>query len=191
MRKCFLDLFSGLGGASEAFLDGWDVLRIDNNPLLLDLAPDTVLCDITDFKATTEVIGEWLDHGKIPDIFVIWASPPCNQYSYANAKRDPHLFDNTCVLAADMIIEYFFPNYWIVENVHGANETFTEIFGSSPHVHGNLCLWGNLPRFTVKLEHRKLDAKGSRALRPNYRALVPYKFSMALRKAIETQTRLF
>lgn len=191
MRKCFLDLFSGLGGASEAFLDGWDVLRIDNNPLLLELAPDTVLQDITDIQATSKIIRDWYDSDEMPEIFVIWASPPCNQYSYANAKRDPNLFDNTCVLATRDLIMNWLPDVWIVENVHGANETFTEIFRSSPHVHGNLCLWGNLPRFTVKFEHRKLDAKGSRALRPNYRALVPYKFSMALRKAIETQTRLF
>ncbi len=191
MRKCFLDLFSGLGGASEAFLDGWDVLRIDNNPLLLDKAPDTFLCDITDLKATTELIGEWYDSGKTPDIFVIWASPPCNQYSFANAKRNSNTFDNSCVNAAQMIIEYFIPDYWIIENVHGARNTFTEILGHEPYVINQFCLWGKFPKFKVALAHRKLDAKGSRALRPNYRALVPYKFSRELRKTIETQQTLF
>ena len=35
MTHEMLDLFSGLGGASEAMLNhGWDVLRIENNPEL-------------------------------------------------------------------------------------------------------------------------------------------------------------
>ena len=191
MRKCFLDLFSGLGGASEAFLDGWDVLRIDNNPLLLDEAPDTILCDITDLKATTEVIREWYDSDVMPEIFVIWASPPCNQYSFANAKRDSRSFDNACVAAARALIMNWLPDYWIIENVHGARKTFTEILGHEPYVINQFCLWGKFPKFKVALAHRKLDAKGSRALRPNYRALVPYKFSRELRKTIETQQTLF
>jgi site-specific DNA-cytosine methylase len=36
-----LDLFSGLGGASEAFVRaGWEVMRIENNPLLSEV-PNT------------------------------------------------------------------------------------------------------------------------------------------------------
>ena len=40
-----LDLFSGLGGASEAMLaNGWEVLRIENNPELA-LVPNTkIMC---------------------------------------------------------------------------------------------------------------------------------------------------
>jgi hypothetical protein len=39
MMKYMLDLFSGLGGTSEAFLidQKWEVTRIDNNPLLEDV----------------------------------------------------------------------------------------------------------------------------------------------------------
>lgn len=51
MNKHFLDLFSGLGGASEAFLkdaSNWNVLRIDNNPLLSEV-PNTVIMDLNDF----------------------------------------------------------------------------------------------------------------------------------------------
>ena len=54
MRKHFLDLFSGLGGASEAFvqdLDNWTVLRIDNNSLLGGV-PFTVIDDIEHVSKT-------------------------------------------------------------------------------------------------------------------------------------------
>ena len=48
--KYMLDLFSGLGGASEAFVDcpGWNVLRVENNPLLSGV-PNTVIMDINNF----------------------------------------------------------------------------------------------------------------------------------------------
>jgi len=45
--KHMLDLFSGLGGASEAMVrdDTWSVLRIENNPLLGGV-PYTVIDDV-------------------------------------------------------------------------------------------------------------------------------------------------
>jgi len=37
-KRSMVDLYAGLGGASEAMIrTGWDVLRIDNNPLLVDV----------------------------------------------------------------------------------------------------------------------------------------------------------
>jgi site-specific DNA-cytosine methylase len=41
-----LDICSGLGGASEAFIDaGWEVTRLENNPLLTNESkiPDGLL----------------------------------------------------------------------------------------------------------------------------------------------------
>ena len=49
-----IDLFSGLGGASEAFVrDGWTVIRIENN-MLLSGVPHTRMLDISRWQ-------EWLD----------------------------------------------------------------------------------------------------------------------------------
>jgi len=83
MRKHFLDLFSGLGGASEAFvqdLDHWTVLRIDNNPLLGGV-PFTIIDDIRNIKPN---YGVYLD----AKIECIWASPPCREFSngYSSPK---------------------------------------------------------------------------------------------------------
>ena len=44
-----LDLFSGLGGASQAFLDhGHDVVRIENNPLLSGIT-NTCIMGVDEF----------------------------------------------------------------------------------------------------------------------------------------------
>ena len=43
-----LDLFSGLGGASEAMLqsDDWEVIRVENNEELLGHVPRTFIFDV-------------------------------------------------------------------------------------------------------------------------------------------------
>ena len=71
--KCMIDMFSGLGGASEAFIDreDWRVLRFDNNPLLKDVK-DTIICDDM-FLLIPGVPGE---------IDLLWASPPCREFSH-------------------------------------------------------------------------------------------------------------
>ena len=49
--KHMLDLFSGLGGASEAMVqdDTWSVLRIENNPLLGGV-PFTIIDDVRNLQ---------------------------------------------------------------------------------------------------------------------------------------------
>ena len=49
--RLMLDLFSGLGGASEAMYqsDEWSVLRYDNNPDL-GYVPATTICDLKEFQ---------------------------------------------------------------------------------------------------------------------------------------------
>ena len=51
-----LDLCSGLGGFSEAFVNDldWEVMRIENNPLLSEV-PHTEIIDIFDFR----VLSRW------------------------------------------------------------------------------------------------------------------------------------
>ena len=93
MKRHFLDLFSGLGGASEAFvhdLDNWTVLRIDNNPLLGGV-PYTVIDDITQIPVK-HYDSAW-------KIDCIWASPPCTDFSggfnspKSKAARSPEGLD--------------------------------------------------------------------------------------------------
>lgn len=63
-----LDLFSGTGGASQAFLDrGHDVVRIDNDPQFADV-PNTIIDDVRNDMYSGE-------------FDVVWASPPCQAFS--------------------------------------------------------------------------------------------------------------
>lgn len=64
-----LDLFSGLGGWSQAFMDaGHEVVRIELDPRFKDV-PGTVTADVRDFKET--------------GFDVALASPPCEGFSVA------------------------------------------------------------------------------------------------------------
>ena len=207
--KVFIDLFAGLGGASAAFYDDpeWFVIRIDNNPILLEHTDGLILSDIADVDRTMAII-----HRRILDQranlhvtgdpnemqlkkLIIWASPPCNQYSLANMNRDPDNFDNTLIEATLQYIDRLNPDAWIIENVKGAIETFDEIIGL-PWCQsvGAIFLWGQFPilsfRDASSRTHTKMLNKGSRALRPNLRALIPYSVSAAYKSSVEYQKTL-
>jgi site-specific DNA-cytosine methylase len=73
-----LDLFSGLGGASEAFLTaGHDVVRIENNPLLSEV-PNTQSMCVFELRDFLEANHETQNCDK-EQIDLIWASPPCER----------------------------------------------------------------------------------------------------------------
>jgi hypothetical protein len=82
---------------------------------------DTVTVDIISrFNPTHNVnILEW-DYKVYPPHYfdIIWASPPCTQYSIAKTQgvRDLEGAD-TLVKKAFEIIDYFKPKTWILENV--------------------------------------------------------------------------
>ncbi|GAI29454.1 unnamed protein product, partial [marine sediment metagenome] len=61
-----VDLCCGLKGASKAMTErGWTVITLDISP---DFEPDIV----------ADVRG-WSYQGETPDL--VWASPPCNEFS--------------------------------------------------------------------------------------------------------------
>lgn len=208
-----IDLFSGLGGASSAFVNdpAWRVLRIDNNPDLLQFAPDTVMCDLTDTVEALRIIDEWLTemvarHGPCRRL-VVWASPPCYEFSQAfNAPRSiaqregrgaqfsPSL---KCVSATKIIIAELMPEAWAVENVRGAIPDFRPFFGEFRQRHGPFFLWGKFPLLSlaglaIKSKQAAGDAHrhGPKWLRQNKRAEVPFEFSERFKDALEAQTTL-
>lgn len=200
-----LDLCSGLGGFSEAFIEaGHDVLRIENNPLLEEV-PNTRLMCIFEFRDYLEehyknpqTMGDMLMTARFHKIDVILFSPPCYEFSVAyNAPRSNHEreFPNVPwdpsldILECGMdIIKMLKPTWHIVENVRGAIKYFKEDLGSPRQINDAYVFWGNFPSFVPKAFPSKAD-KDSRhsPLRANIRGKIPIEISKELLFAIESQ----
>lgn len=196
----FIDLFSGLGGASWAFDNhpNWKTIKIDNNPDLTRFNRGLHVMDISNTDEILTFLENTISNVHVQEEFgveklVIWASPPCQQYSFANAKRSPDTFDNTLLMATIDIIYFLNPDYHIIENVAGAVEEFNDILNGEYKQRINaMYLWGHFPLIAFKdsdalAHHKKMDAKGSRKLRPNYRAMIPRPVSEALLSVLEHQ----
>lgn len=191
-----LDLFSGLGGASEAFVrSGDEVLRIENNVLLKDV-PHTHLMDVVDLHA---FLAEYAV-GRT-DYSLVWASPPCLEFSNAyNAPKAiahregrEHNPSTALVEAALDIIELLNPEWWVIENVRGACPWLNPILGEPRQVIGSLVLWGRFPHLIMPEDyaHRKQDVDQRHSpIRANIRAKVPLPVSEALRRAITSQRKI-
>ena len=194
-----LDLFSGLGGFSEAFLrSGDEVVRVENNPLLSEV-PKT---SIEDVRAMRDRLRQFKDEGQpIRSIDLVVASPPCLEFSMGYnaprsvAGRNGEEWNPSMELVEITleIIQLLSPRWWVIENVIGSISYFEKI-GLVPHqIHGACVFYGNFPKFsTPKMKTKaEKDSWHGDPLRMNKRALIPLELSMALRKAIITQKTLF
>jgi len=204
--KVFIDLFCGLGGASSAFsaAPGWKVIKIDNNPVLLPHVHGMILADVHEVEQTYTIIERLLfEHRHEIEQIVVWASPPCTEFSLANQNR-PEEPDMSLLLAAldvmdrvKMMVELVDIEFlWAVENVKGAIDYFNETIERPWHQRiGPFFLWGNIPWIDFRDADDKLHKKtglnkGTRALRPNIRAKIPDAVSQALLDSLELQTKL-
>jgi len=199
--KVFIDLFSGLGGAAQAFDDDptWRTIKIDNNEELVELNRGLKLMDLADVPTVCHALSLMLqriaDEHRITKV-VLWMSPPCQEFSHANANR-PDEPDLTLLDACQAYVDHlqWVVDYWVIENVAGAIPIFNDELGRTPTQQiGPVVLWGHFPLIPIRTrdtwKHRKMEAKGSRTLRPNYRALIPYPISEGLRDAIDHQRTL-
>lgn len=201
-----LDLFSGLGGASESMLNhGWEVLRIEKNPEL-SLIPNTTIMDVYDLG---QLIDLQIADGHPPESpTLIWASPPCTHFSngYSSPKseylrrlkagEETEPYDPKSAIdlvkEAKRIIDIVHPKYWIIENVRGSIPYLTPILGEPSLIIDSIVLWGRFPRWSMPYgyKHIKQDAWSDDPLRANKRALIPYEVSDACRKSIENTRTL-
>jgi len=118
--------------------------------------------------------------GGRPDF--LWASPPCTEFSEANARvrpsdRRPSLDLVVATLAA---VRDLHPRFWVLENVRGA----IPFLGVPVQKIGPWCLWGYFPplRVTWKAQtYTKLLAGRSAVAR----AAIPYELSSAVCDAVE------
>jgi len=196
-----LDLFSGLGGASEAFLNnGWEVKRIENNPALA-LVPNTEIMDVYDVGQLLDI---QIDMGHIPSQpTLVWGSPPCTDFSdgFSSPKSiavragvDYYPRDAIdLVKETKRIIDLLQPKYWIIENVRGAIKYLKPILGEPTMIIDSIVLWGRFPKFAMPpdFKHIKDDkAWSTDPMRANKRALIPYAVSNACRQSIENTRTL-
>jgi len=194
-----LDLFSGLGGFSEAFLlAGDEVVRVENNPLLSEV-PATTIQDVKDMR---DRLRRFQNEGQpIRKIDLVVASPPCLNFSLAYsaprsiaARRGEDWNPSMEWFEVTMeIIKILNPKWWVIENVIGSI-SFCEKIGLIPNqIHGSCVFYGNYPKFSTPTmaSKKQKDSWHGDPLRMNKRALIPLELSMALRKAIMSQKTLF
>lgn len=193
-----IDLFSGLGGFSQAFIDrGHEVTRYDNNERFKDI-PFTIIEDVRN-----------LTPGDLQGADIILAGFPCQHFSYAanrihwpkgtptDKTRDWIEFLEWTV----QLIKDSEPRYWILENPRG----FMRRILGRPSMKTAWCawgtrykkptdLWGVLPpidwRMAIKWE-KSQDRAGVLAQKRDLaaRALIPYAFSLAVCLAMEGKSK--
>jgi hypothetical protein len=192
--KRMLDIYSGLGGASEAFrLAGWEVHRLENNVLLTHV-PCTQIVDVMEWPFY-DIPAGYYDF--------IWASPPCTDFSdgYSSpksiAKREKKQYDPdmTLVLKAKEIIDFLKPEHYVIENVRGSRPYITKALQMPPRqIVQSFYFWGKFPFIHVDADwrHSKYDNEpwSTDPLRANYRAKIPLEISKAFHDELTCQTTL-
>ena len=193
-KYMMLDLFSGFGGASEAFVQSsaWDVVRIENNPLLKDV-PHTFMNDVKDIEGDLQM----LDAMRRWRLDVMWASPPCDEFSDARAGTEkPPEPDLSLVRSTIGIMMEIQPRYWVIENVRGSVKHLEPLLGPPRQIiDGIIFLWGNFPLLQLPRDWKRPskfegDTWSTDPLRPNRRALIPLEISQALLEAVGSQRQL-
>ena len=98
-----LDLFSGTGSVAKVFRNyGRTVTTLDRD------LPADIQTDIMDWK-----------YKELPrkSFDVIWASPPCTEYSLAKTTGVRKIDEANAIVKRTLeIIAYFNPTTWILEN---------------------------------------------------------------------------
>lgn len=192
--KRMLDLFSGLHGASSAFLarSDWEVISVDNNPIL-----NPTICMNVEDLIHTEDFARWVAdalQGKTFDL--IWASPPCVEFYKVTRPYFPDDYGNepdmTLVKLSKYIIEVLKPKTWVIENTKSGTKFIKPILGNYRQCFDPFFLWGNFPKFDadVPKNYKAQNDKRWSELRSNHKAKIPYSISIGLLEAISYQKRL-
>ncbi|MGA9884019.1 MAG: hypothetical protein WBQ34_09900 [Candidatus Acidiferrales bacterium] len=169
-----VDLFCGLGGASEPFRDaGWRVIGVD---IESRFKPD-IVADLRDP----------LPLKRIRDV-LLWASVPCDGYArcvlpWKNAR--PGDESTELAEATARTIAEWEPTIWIVECSSLSRKWLTPVFGPVRATIGTShAFWSNRALLIPDCPARK-EKMGPRPDRPAQRAKIPYEIGDAIRRQIE------
>jgi len=212
MGLTWLDLCSGLGGASQPALDrGWRVIRVDIEPRF---KPD-VVADIRNLPLMPFGID------------VLWVSPSCDEFARAtlhwkakapwtpcpdcddfwcNIHRK-HVYDCKCpgiedwiprspyepfgepdisiVRAALQAVRDFNPRFWVIENTIHSRKWVTPILGPTAVSIAGHYFWGKLPCLLPNVNRIPKESLWPRANRASERAKIPYAIGEAICIAVE------
>lgn len=163
-----LDLFSGLGGASQAMVDrGWTVYRVE----IEERRQPTIVADVKALPLKSFYVD------------LLWASPPCVEYArysmpwYGRVPPDLTLWQTT-----ERLISEWQPRFWIIENTVGARQ----YHGKDSRAYGSHWLWSNLPIWPIVVVERNHEHyRGSHVDRSARRAKIPYDLSLAIAEHVE------
>lgn len=144
-----LELFSGTGSVGNFCKEiGWNVVSLD-----IDERAD-IVCDIL----------KW-DYKVYPkDYFsVIWASPPCNEYSCMNYCRPEKVCDlegaDKLVLKTIEIIKYFNPIVWFIENPQTGKLKDRHFMKDLPYIDVDYCMFDWYIRKRTRIWTNRNDLK--------------------------------
>ena len=177
----WLDLCSGLGGASQPALDrGWKVIRVDIDPRF---KPD-IVADVRNLPL------------KPFHVDVLWASPPCVEFARLampwQRKRYPDLKEpdlSICAGSVCAILELN-PSWWIFENTTHARRWLrtSPLSGLLGPVRARIAghyLWGKLPGLLPDGQRAPKESLWPREGRAAERAKIPYAIGEAVCLAVE------
>jgi len=190
-----VDLFSGLGGFSQAFVDrGHDVVRIEYDEKFKEV-PHTMLYDIMDLDGFDSFVPE-----------IILAGPPCTHFSIAAVSHhwkngeptEATLQQIELVKHTIKIIKEANSKYWILENprgmlrnVIGKPAKTIPMCAYGKEAYKPTDLWGVFPPidWLMPMKWEKAPRGSSLGVQgyndPAKAALIPYDFSLAVCLAAE------
>jgi hypothetical protein len=170
----WLDLCSGLGGASQPALDrGWRVIRVDIDPRFKpDIVADVRALPLKPFH-----------------VDVLWASPPCDAFSrwsfpesWACNKNGKQIPDTSLVKAirdCEIVADW-----WIIENVRASKPFLTPLLGPIfAEIDGHV-FWGRAPGLLPQVRGHKWKLPPTPD-RSALRAKIPYEIGSAICAAVE------
>ena len=143
-----LDLFCGAGGASKGLFDaGFDMIRG------IDINPQPEYIDLNEFVQAD--VFDWLENPNECDYDFIWASPPCQAYTYASkkARNLGNTYPDLVGITRELLLKIGKP--FVIENV------------TTAPLRKDLVLCGEMFGLKV-IRHRAFEIFGFGCLQPRH-----------------------